>query len=421
MAVKKNIIIPEKKKILTLYESYVPFFERIMNSVQLKLSQSLKLSSQPTYKKRIKSFNSYYKKVLRVKPDEVETSEKLICLTDMVGIRIICTFLEDVSIVKDQIKGLFDVKEIEIKGSAQSFKEFGYESVHVLVAVPEECIPQEDFFDCNGNKISVPENMVCEIQIRTILQDAWAEVEHELIYKTEFTPFDMPLKRKLASMNASLSLADIIFQEIRDYQNKLQMEMNERHRTFYEIADELTDNMHEQQPEKHIQRLNPFIRGTIDDMLLEAIQSHNNGELDKAIMIYTEIVNCKPAPNDIVLSVIYKHRGMAYFSKHDYSNALNDFEISCKFDPKNFRSKYYQGIVYSLRKEFQKAVDLFTESLELNEYQSHTYFRRALAYFEMGQYEDSMNDLDSSRKLGIDENEIKGLHTKLMQKFDMKV
>ena len=48
------------------------------------------------------------------------------------------------------------------------------------------------------------------------------------IYKIEFNPFDIPLRRKLASLNAMLSLADITFQEIRDYQNKLQKELEDR-------------------------------------------------------------------------------------------------------------------------------------------------------------------------------------------------
>ena len=112
---------------------------------------------------------------------------------------------------------------------------------------------------------------------------------------------------------------------------------------------------------------------------------------------------------------------MAYFTKNDYENALKDFKTSCKLDPKNSRSFYYQGIVFSIQKDFQSAVENFSISLELNEYQSHAYLRRALAFFELGQYEDSMNDLESARKLGLDEKELKPLHSKLIDKFDMKV
>lgn len=422
MEKNKSSGIPAKKVILKTYEGYVPYLQKIMKNIQNRLKENLKLSSQPTYKERIKSFNSYYKKLLRLKPTEAIESSSLVCLTDMMGIRIICTFLEDVSDVKDQIKELFDVKEIEIKGSSQSFKEFGYESVHVLIAVPEDCFPTEDFYDADGNKLILPKEAVCEIQIRTILQDAWAEVEHELIYKTEFTPFDMPLKRKLASMNASLSLADIIFQEIRDYQKNLQVEMNERHRSFYEKADELTLTHSDQlKAQKNIERLNPYIRGTIDDMLLEAIHAHNNQQLDTAIEIYTRIIESKPTPNNIVLSVIHKHRGMAYFSKNDFENALNDFDSSFELDNSSFRAIYYKGIVFSIQKKFRESIECFSKSLELNEYQSHTYFRRALAFYELGEYENSMSDLIAAQKLGLPEDETKNLHNKLIEKFDMKM
>ena len=167
---------------------------------------------------------------------------------------------------------------------------------------------------------------VCEIQIRTILQDAWAEVEHELIYKSEFSPFDMPLRRKLASMNASLSLADIIFQEIRDYQNKLQGEIEERRQSFYLMADNLTRTSTENETDenKSIQRVSPFVRGTIDDLILEALHEHNAGNLDRAISIYTEILTSKPVPPAPVLTVMFKHRGMAYFAKNDFDSALAD-------------------------------------------------------------------------------------------------
>ncbi len=152
---KAKTIIPEKVKILEIYNSYVPFFEVIKNNIHDKLASSIKLSSQPTYKKRIKSFQSYYTKILRLKSKQIDNSSSLICLTDMIGIRIICTFLEDVTIVKEQIQKIFDVKEIEIKGESQSFKEFGYESVHVLVKVPDDCMPSQKFYDKNGLELKL--------------------------------------------------------------------------------------------------------------------------------------------------------------------------------------------------------------------------------------------------------------------------
>mgnify|MGYP004454776257 FL=1 len=410
--------IPAKNKIHEIYSRYTPVFQSIMENIKRRLQETVTLTSQPTYKARIKSFNSYYKKVLRQHPEEAVVSDKLVCLTDMMGIRIICTFLEDIADVLDQIKSVFQVTEVEIKGSSQSYKEFGYESVHVLVSVPEDC--KSENLPCD---VKLPDELVCEIQIRTILQDAWAEVEHELIYKTEFTPFDMPLKRKLASMNASLSLADIIFQEIRNYQKNLQNEMLQRRQSFYEKADDLTVVAGEKKSakEKKLERINPYVSGTIDDMLLQAIHAHNTGDLKNAIIIYTRIIESSPAPNDIVLSVILKHRGMAYFAQNDFENALCDFKKSFEFDKNSFRSAYYVGIVLSIKKDYEEAVKWFTKSLEINEIQSHAFYRRAVSYFEIGEFEKSMNDVVAAEKLGLEDSGLETLHSKLIEKFDMKM
>src|SRR5574344_396420 len=306
----KNVnALPEKASLQKIYESYEPLFNAILEKVEQKLKGVINLSSLPTYKSRIKSFQSYYKKILRQKPNESAQNDHLVTLTDMIGIRVICAFLEDLEEVEKQITSVFTVKEIERKGADQTFKEFGYESVHILIEIPKDCLPED--YGKEGKML--PENTVCEIQIRTILQDAWAEVEHELVYKSEFNPFDKPLRRKLASINASLTLADIIFQEIRDYQNKLQGELAYRRNSFYEKADDFTA---EELGTAPVEELSPpvesgeYTRKTIDDLVLEALHAHNIGKLDKAVEIYTEIVNSKPEPNPTVLSVIYKHRGM---------------------------------------------------------------------------------------------------------------
>ena len=405
-----------KQQIRATYESYRDYFTEIISNVVDRLQKEVKLSAQPTYKSRVKSFDSYYKKVLRLKPEQVEQQLDLIYLTDMMGIRMICALLEDINIAVEQIKKLFDIKEVEVKGAEKKFSEFGYESVHVLVKIPEDFKPK--FEGKYAGLKPVSDELVCEIQIRTILQDAWAEVEHELIYKTEFNPFDIPLRRKLASINASLTLADITFQEIRDYQNKLQKALDERRRSFYNIADNLL-NEDESKKTEDISRVTPFVQGTIDDMLLRAIEAHNQGRLQEAVDIYSKIIEAVPKEQKTILAVITKHRGMAYFAMNKLDQALNDFETSIQADPKSFRTYYYKGIVYAIQKKYKEAVDCYSKSLSLNEFQAHANFRRAIAYYELQEYEKAMNDLDVALKLGLNPDECKGLQEKLVKHFGM--
>lgn len=415
-----NLSLPKKFILKQTYENYRGEFEEILHKVEKKLHDVINLVSLPTYKSRIKSFNSYYKKVLRQKSQQAETCEGLVTLTDMIGIRVICAFLEDLGAVEKQIVSAFDIIEIERKGAEQSFREFGYESVHILIKIPDDCMPENPL-------LPIPDDMVCEIQVRTILQDAWAEVEHELIYKSEFNPFDKPLRRKLASINASLTLADMVFQEIRDYQNKLQLELGTRRNTFYEKADLITDE--ELGIDSKTSSTTPSLdndmsqlnHASIDDLVLRALHEHNSGNYNFAIEIYSKILTSNPEPNNVVKGVIFKHRGMAYFAQSKYDQALEDFIKSEELDPKGFRNIYYEGIVYSVKNDYRKAIECFNRSLNIDKFQSHVYYRRALAYYELGEFSLAMQDINGAINLGLNDKDAMLLKEKLLKKFDMNM
>ena len=113
-----------KQQIKETYQSYTEYFNEIMKKVVEKLQNNIKLSAQPTYKSRVKSFDSYYKKVIRLKPQKGTEKCDLIYLTDMMGIRMICAFLEDINLAVEQIQNLFEIKEVEVKGAEKKFSEF---------------------------------------------------------------------------------------------------------------------------------------------------------------------------------------------------------------------------------------------------------------------------------------------------------
>jgi ppGpp synthetase/RelA/SpoT-type nucleotidyltranferase len=404
--------LPNREKLQKLYESYEPAFHQLLDRLQVKLKSCIEISSIPTYKGRVKGFNSYYRKLLRNIPNGVEITDDLPIITDIIGVRIICAFLQDLTEVEKSLRSCFSVYEIERKGADRTFREFGYESTHILLAIPDD-ISQD---------LILPKGLIFEIQVRTILQDAWAEVEHELVYKSEFSPFDLPLKRKLASINASLSLADIIFQEIRDYQNKLNRELDKRRGAFYQQAD-IESILHadatggEPIASKEMPATTlPYVQGTIDDMILDAIEAHNNGNLERASMIYSRIIDAKP--NDTVLSVIYKHRGMAYFAQSRYEEALEDFRKSAERNPDNFRSYYYIGIVLSVLGHDREAYEHFSLSLERNHYQPYVYFRRAQTLYNREMYPEALEDLDKACALGFRKDEEKKLRMMIVNKID---
>jgi putative GTP pyrophosphokinase len=371
------------------------------------------LASRPTVKGRVKDFTSYYKKYLKLLKTNPGTEP---VITDLIALRVICPFLEDLAAVESLFREHFSVTELDRKGAHFSFKEFGYESIHLLIEIPEALI--EKWGDCGSRQ--------AEIQIRTILQDAWAEVEHELVYKAEFTPFDEPMKRKLAAVNASLSLADSIFQEIRIYQRQLNSELGKRRDSFFRKIEEATDGLlFGPEGEDEDFGFNgggplplPDDRATIDDLLLNALYAHNKNRFSEAASFYSRILEMKTP--DAIRSLIYKHRGMAYFAQSRYEEAIEDFTKSLETDSGSYKSAYYRGVVKSVLRLYPGAIEDFTLSLKINPYQNFTLYRRGQAYYHLEDYPAALADCEASLALDPDFSGAIRFRTILQDKLKMQ-
>ncbi|MBQ3498163.1 MAG: GTP pyrophosphokinase family protein [Clostridia bacterium] len=123
-------------------------------------------------KTRIKSFDSITEKLERKGlPFEVDSVEKYI--NDVAGIRVICTFPEDVYLLADALLKQDDIMLIRKKDYIAEPKENGYRSLHLIVAVP--------IYLAHEKRL-----MKVEIQLRTLAMDFWASLEHQLRYKKDF-------------------------------------------------------------------------------------------------------------------------------------------------------------------------------------------------------------------------------------------
>jgi len=400
-AVKEKVVFspPAQEALKKEYEKYDDIRHNIVNDLKIHMEDLLKEignNTNPVVSGRIKNFASYYAKYLRLLKNDVQNP----VITDLLGIRIICPFIEDLSVIEEIVKNNFTIMETERKGH-YNFKEFGYESTHFLIKIPKEII------DKHGN----PGTDLIEIQIRTILQDAWAEVEHEIVYKAEFSPFDEPMRRKLAAVNASLSLADIIFQEIRSYQRKFSRELEKRRESFYNKIEESTDDLlfeEDSLQEAPQKKTEPSIYNTgialvdtdnlsIDDLLVNALSAHNKNQFNEAIDQYSKILKLKP--NNVIRSIIFKHRGMAHFACSQYNEAIQDFTYALELDPKAYKAAYYRGVVYSVIKEYSNAINDYSLALSINPYQSFCLFRRGQAYYHIGDYPQALSDCENSLAL----------------------
>jgi putative GTP pyrophosphokinase len=381
---------PDQKLLRDLYDRRLEIRVLVTKDLEALIEETVGgMPSRPTVKARVKDFASYFKKYIRLlktTPHPARAPE----ITDLIGVRIVCPFMEDVAAVEGLIKKNYAVTEVERKGSDYSFKEFGYESLHLLVEIPPGVIKNRGDPHCR----------VAEIQIRTILQDAWAEVEHELVYKAEFTPFDEPMKRKLAAVNASLSLADIVFQEIRGYQRQLNEELGKRRNSFFKKIEESTDALlfTGEKPPEAGGNLSPDISSnSIDDLLLNALYAHNKSQFNEAISFYSRILALNPA--SAISSLIYKHRGMANFARSRYEEAISDFGKSLELDPRSYKAAYYRGVVRSVLQQYAQAVDDFTRALDINPYQPFCLYRRGQARYHLEDYPEALADCEAALAL----------------------
>mgnify|MGYP006277299833 CR=1 FL=1 len=377
--------IPSRAKTKQLYDSYRPQYEMAQAKLSKKIRHLLaehQLSA--TIRIRLKTFDSFFNKVLKFYN---QGRREDLVIRDLIGIRVICSFLNDIEMAKNIIMDHFNVTEVETKSSRHSFREFGYDALHLQVQLPDNLIT---------NTIPYTEPS-CEVQLRTKLQDAWAEVEHEIIYKADHSLLNDTLKRKLASLNANLTLSDIIFQEIRDYQRARQQRDELRRKSIQTKVDEI-QSQHSLTTFSEFQEPNlPVIdeqleNETLDNMLFKALDAHSKQNYDTALKYYTKILKKNPDPK--VTSIICNHRGMVFFVLSNYEKAIRDFTRSIEANQENFRAYNNRGLAYRMIKKFDRAMEDFERSIEIRSLQTDAYFGRAQVYFELDDFAKALQDCD---------------------------
>ena len=126
-------------------------------------------------------------------------------ITDLIGFRIICYFSDTVDVISSFIPDLFniDYKNSIDKRKMYEDNQFGYLSVHYICSLKKS----EEYDDALTD-------IRFEIQIRTVLQHAWAEIEHDLGYKSRFG-VPRPIRREFSRIAGLLELADEEFVNLR--------------------------------------------------------------------------------------------------------------------------------------------------------------------------------------------------------------
>lgn len=169
---------PEKaKKILHDYDVLMMRYDSAIREVKTKLqilNDELSLTQQSPISsisaRRKKTYSILEKLERQGFPITLESIEKN--LHDVAGIRVICSFVDDIYNVADMLKRQDDLTVIQIKDYIKNPKPNGYRSFHMIVEVPV-------FFSNEKHAMQV------EVQIRTVAMDFWATLEHQIKYKQD--------------------------------------------------------------------------------------------------------------------------------------------------------------------------------------------------------------------------------------------
>lgn len=163
------------------YKELMAFYKCASMEVETKfrvLNEQLSLDMEhnpiETIKTRLKSPESIARKMSRKKiPLDINAIENKIF--DVAGVRVICSFPEDIYFLADCLLKQDDIELIKRKDYIQNPKPGGYRSLHLIVEVP--------IFLKNEKR-----PMKVEVQLRTIAMDFWASLEHKLRYKKDIEP-----------------------------------------------------------------------------------------------------------------------------------------------------------------------------------------------------------------------------------------
>ena len=153
---------------------------------------------------RLKSAKSILGK-LQKKDLDLTLSAACNNIYDIAGVRVVCSYIKDVYLIRDRLMAQDDIHIMEIKDYIEQPKGNGYRSLHIIIRVPVYFM---------NKKQMVP----VELQIRTLAMDLWASLEHDIKYKSlyqdvtmdfsdelkEFSRLIYEAEEKMEVMNAAL-------------------------------------------------------------------------------------------------------------------------------------------------------------------------------------------------------------------------
>lgn len=189
---KSKVFLDNYAKLMAYYRCAIMEIETKFNVLNEEFSLRYDRNPINSIKSRLKSPMSIKdkleKKQLRFTTEEIEKN-----LYDIAGVRVVCSFPEDVYMLADALLKQDDITLIKKKDYIKNPKPNGYRSLHLIVSVPIFLAKEK-------------RPMMVEIQLRTIAMDFWASLEHQLRYKKDLEFTEHMAKELLNCANLSAEL-----------------------------------------------------------------------------------------------------------------------------------------------------------------------------------------------------------------------
>lgn len=191
------------KDVLDRFVILDPLYQRLVDEVKFIINTKLSTADLKivSVSGRVKTQES-----IRKKCDRKQYADPLRDIKDFAGVRVVCNYEADLSILRSIITKSFRVHETEDKTKDLSVDKMGYHGAHYIVTLGPSY---------SGARYEGISDMFCEIQTRTILQDAWALISHHLVYKDEAS-IPAKLRRDLNNVAALMEIAQGVFDTVHE-------------------------------------------------------------------------------------------------------------------------------------------------------------------------------------------------------------
>ncbi|HEX3465610.1 MAG TPA: tetratricopeptide repeat protein [Candidatus Elarobacter sp.] len=293
------------------YTEVRPIYERLCAAVEPILRMAIRPTVVHQISTRAKSITSFADKAAKPSsedPTRPKYDDPLRQITDLAGARIIAFVLRDVPRIEEAVQQEFNIVDRVDKGEELITKtSVGYRSIHYIVELPDRRTNLLEYGEFNGFQ--------AEIQIRTILQHAWAEMEHDIRFKPG-SGIDLPLFQRFTALAGLIEVGDREFDQV--------FEMDARRKNQVRELAQITEAI----PPDIASDATTQTDGTDNGTWTAPRELIGDGRYSDAIVAYNRLIEVEPRQFAHVLG-----RAKARFLNGDVEGAMTDISRAESLSP----------------------------------------------------------------------------------------